>query len=87
MTPAHPKSKIVCECFKVTEDQLVKAIRARKLKTLKDVAHCTSAGEGCNVCHPLIKEYLERERRQTSTYLPPPHRPVARTDTVPALSL
>lgn len=86
MTPSHPKPKIVCECFKVTEAQLLKAVRARKLRTLKDVARHTSAGEGCNVCHPLIKEYLEREHRKDAT-CPPPHRPVARTDSAPALSL
>lgn len=61
MTPP-PKSKVVCECLKVTESQLLKAIETRKVRNLKDIICYTSAGEGCTACHPLLAEYLERRR-------------------------
>lgn len=65
MTPP-PKSKIVCECLKVTEAQLLKAINTRKVQNLKDIACYTSAGEGCTACHPLLADYLQRLRAQAA---------------------
>ena len=61
-----PKSKIVCECLKVTEAEILKAIRTREIRGVRDITHYTSAGEGCNACHPLLKEYLERERLKSA---------------------
>ena len=61
---APHKPKIVCECLKVTEAEILKAIRTRAIKTVGDIIDFTSAGEGCNACHPLLREYLERERQK-----------------------
>ncbi|MBI5631369.1 MAG: (2Fe-2S)-binding protein [Elusimicrobia bacterium] len=55
------KSKIVCACLNVNEAQILEAIHARRIKTVKDIIAYTSAGEGCTACHPILKEYLERE--------------------------
>lgn len=63
MVPPH-KSKIVCECLKVTEADILKAVRGREIRTVADIIEYTSAGEGCNACHPLLKDYLERQRRK-----------------------
>ena len=52
------RKKIVCECLHVTEDDVMEAIRSRKLKTVQDVTHYTEAGGGCTSCHPAIKQYL-----------------------------
>ena len=84
MTPAHHKPKIVCECLKVTETELVKAIRTHKINEIQDIIDYTSAGDGCTACHPLLREYLERERRKGATC--PPPCPTALTDSSPSLS-
>lgn len=76
MTPPH-KPKFVCECLKVTEAQLVKAIRDRGLSTLREVTACTSAGEGCNSCHPAIRAYLSRENRKPQQRPAVPAQPYA----------
>lgn len=63
MTPRKPPSKVVCECLGVTESQIVAAVRAHGLCTVKQVGACTEAGSGCTACHPAIREYLAREAR------------------------
>ncbi len=72
MTPAHKKPKIVCPCLGVTEEEILEAFRTRHIKTLKDIAEYTQAGEGCTACHEQLLEYLDRP--STSR---PPHRPSA----------
>ena len=84
MTPP-PKPRYACDCLKITEGQVVKAIRDQGLTTLREVTACTEAGAGCNSCHPLIREYLERERARAATS--PRPRPAVRTDSSRALSL
>lgn len=84
MTPAHRKPKIVCECLQITEADILKAIQTRRIRSVKDITECTSAGEGCTACHPLLREYLERERARGGPTSPPP--PSARKDSSPTLS-
>ena len=61
MGPPPHKPKIVCECLKVTEHALLKAIQAKRLESVKDIINYTQAGDGCTACHPLLKEYLARK--------------------------
>jgi NAD(P)H-nitrite reductase large subunit len=63
MGPPKSKSRVVCDCLGITEAELVGAIRAEGLRTVKQVAACTDAGGGCTACHPAIREYLAREAR------------------------
>ena len=53
-----------------TEAEILKAIRTREIGTVGDIIDYTSAGEGCNACHPLLKEYLERERQRAGKPAP-----------------
>ena len=55
------RSKLVCECLEVTEAEIVSAIRARGLTTVRQVTACTGAGGGCNSFHPAIRAHLARE--------------------------
>jgi NifU-like protein len=52
------KKKVVCACLHVTEDEVLEAIRVRKLGTVQDVTRYTEAGGGCTACHPVIRQYL-----------------------------
>lgn len=63
IAPSKKNAKVVCDCLGVTEAKLVVAIRTGGLCTVKQVTACTDAGGGCTVCHPVIREYLEREAR------------------------
>ena len=52
----------MCQCLQVTEAELLEAIRTGRASSLKDLICMTQAGDGCTYCHPLLKEYLEKER-------------------------
>ena len=67
MPPGHQKSKIVCPCLQVAEGELVRAIRGCRIQSLEDIIEYTSAGDGCTACHPLLQDYLERERSKGLT--------------------
>lgn len=51
----------MCECLKVTEGQVVDAIRAGRACSLREIATCTEAGSGCNACHSDLRRLLQRE--------------------------
>jgi NifU-like protein len=60
--PARPKShesRLVCKCFAVTEEQIVKAIRENGLTSVEEVTDYTKAGGGCGDCHEDIAGILE----------------------------
>lgn len=55
------EEKIVCECFGVTEKEIERAIRENRLTTVEEVTNYTKAGGGCENCHPIIQEIIDRE--------------------------
>jgi NifU-like protein len=52
-------SEIVCECFGVTESEIVDAINHNNLTTLEQVTDYTKAGGGCGTCHERIEAILQ----------------------------
>ena len=54
------KKHIVCECFGVTDDEIMRVVRENGLKTIEDVTNFTKAGGGCRSCHDTIKELIDR---------------------------
>ena len=65
------RDRIVCECLKVSERQVLSCIRDGKACSLRQIAACTGAGGGCTACHPHLERLLERESPPT-TYFPSP---------------
>ncbi|WP_028079199.1 nitrate reductase [Solimonas soli] len=49
---------LVCSCFRVGRNTIVKAIREKDLKTPKDVTACLKAGGNCGSCVPEIRGLL-----------------------------
>ncbi|MDX6770574.1 MAG: (2Fe-2S)-binding protein [Elusimicrobiota bacterium] len=66
MGPRKNHAKIVCECLGITEGEVVAAIRAEGLTTVKQVTACTDAGGGCTSCHPAIRALLERRAKEVA---------------------
>ena len=54
------EEKIVCHCFNVSEETIIKAIRSNHLKTVEDVTHFTKAGGACGRCKGEIQEILDK---------------------------
>ena len=64
--------EVVCNCFGVTDREIVKAIRENNLKTVEQVTYYTKAGGGCAKCHPKIETIIESVRKDMGKEAPPP---------------
>ena len=78
--PAMPRTqeegKLVCKCFNVTDQTIIRAIRENHLKTVDDVTAFTKAGGGCGECRDEIAEILEAElKREEETIEQPAKKP------------
>lgn len=78
--PAMPRTqeegKLVCKCFNVTDQTIIRAIRENHLKTVDDVTAFTKAGGGCGECRDEIAEILEAElKREGETIEQPAKKP------------
>lgn len=52
--------KIVCHCFNVSEEAIIKAIRTNHLTTVEEVTFYTKAGGACGKCKGEIQKILEK---------------------------
>ncbi len=50
---------MVCECFEVTDLEIIDAVKAHSLKTTEDVTNYLKAGGGCGSCLEKINELIE----------------------------
>jgi NifU-like protein len=63
--------EVVCNCFGVTDREIIKAIRENDLKAVEQVTYYTKAGGGCGQCHPKIEALIERVRKEMEKEAPP----------------
>lgn len=52
--------KIVCHCFNVSEEAIIKAIRTNHLTTVEEVTFYTKAGGACGKCKGEIQKILDK---------------------------
>lgn len=52
------KGQVVCECFGVTDNEIVRVIKENRLRTVEEVTNFTKAGGGCGRCHPQIEKLI-----------------------------
>ncbi|MBF0497945.1 MAG: NifU family protein, partial [Deltaproteobacteria bacterium] len=52
------EGNIVCECFGVTDKEIIRVIKENKLTTREEVTNFTKAGGGCESCHQKIEDIL-----------------------------
>lgn len=65
------EGKLVCKCFGVTDEQILRAIRENNLKTVEDITHFTKAGGGCGDCLEEIRHILDAELGKEPVCLTP----------------
>lgn len=56
--PHTHEGRLVCKCFGVFEDQIIKAVEENNLTTAEEVTNYTKAGGGCGDCIDDIKEII-----------------------------
>jgi NifU-like protein len=51
--------QMVCECFDVTDLEIIDAVKKNSLETTEDVTHYLKAGGGCGKCLERIEDLIE----------------------------
>jgi NifU-like protein len=54
------EGEIICECFGVTDLDIIRVVEQNNLTTLEEVTDFTKAGGGCGNCHEKIEALLYR---------------------------
>lgn len=71
------EEKIVCHCFNVSEEAIIKAIRTNHLTTVEDVTHFTKAGGACGRCKGEIQKILDKVNAACELPSPAAQKPFA----------
>lgn len=61
--PVHQPGRLVCACLQITERQLLDALSATPIRSLRDLRRTLGAGDGCTACHPVLRRYLDGDRQ------------------------
>lgn len=52
------QGEVVCECFGVTDLEIIRAIRENALTSMEEITNFTKAGGGCGKCEGKLRELL-----------------------------
>jgi NifU-like protein len=52
------EGKIVCECFGVTDLEIIRAVKESNLRTVEEITNFTKAGGGCGKCEDKLQDIL-----------------------------
>ncbi len=53
------EGEIVCECFGVTDLEIIRAIKESNLRSVEEITNFTKAGGGCGKCEDKIRNILK----------------------------
>jgi NifU-like protein len=54
------EGEVVCECFGVTDLEIIRAIRESNLRSVEEITNFTKAGGGCGKCEDRLREILHQ---------------------------
>ena len=54
------EGEIVCECFGVTDLEIIRAINESNLRSVEEITNFTKAGGGCGKCEDRLREILQQ---------------------------
>lgn len=53
------QGEVVCECFGVTDMEIIRAIKESGLRSVEEITNFTKAGGGCGKCEDKLREILQ----------------------------
>ncbi len=53
------EGEVVCECFGVTDFEVIRAINESNLRSVEEITNFTKAGGGCGKCEDKLREILQ----------------------------
>ena len=64
------QGEIVCECFGVTDLEIIRAINESSLRSVEEITNFTKAGGGCGKCEDKLREILHNTVSGKTTAVP-----------------
>lgn len=61
------QGNVVCECFGVTDLEIIRAVRESNLRSVEDITNFTKAGGGCGKCEDRLREILQQTVQAMAT--------------------
>lgn len=52
------EGEVVCECFGVTDFEVIRAVKESNLKSVEEITNFTKAGGGCGKCEDKLRDLL-----------------------------
>jgi NifU-like protein len=59
LTLPMAQGEVVCECFGVTDMEVIRAIKESNLRSVEEITNFTKAGGGCGKCEDKLREILQ----------------------------
>jgi NifU-like protein len=53
------EGEVVCECFGVTDLEIIRAIKESSLRSVEEITNFTKAGGGCGKCEEKLRQILQ----------------------------
>lgn len=53
------EGEVVCECFGVTDLEIIRAIKESSLRSIEEITNFTKAGGGCGKCEDKLRKILQ----------------------------
>jgi NifU-like protein len=53
------EGEVVCECFGVTDLEIIRAIKESNLRSVEEITNFTKAGGGCGKCEDKLRQILQ----------------------------
>ncbi len=69
------EGEVVCECFGVTDLEIIRAINESSLRSVEEITNFTKAGGGCGKCEEKLREILQQTVLGKVELLKPIERP------------
>jgi len=64
------EGKVVCRCFGVTEEEIIRVVRENRLKSVEEVTNFCKAGGACGKCHADIEAIIAKVRGKSAIVAP-----------------
>ena len=64
------QGEVVCECFGVTDMEIIRAIKESSLRSVEEITNFTKAGGGCGKCEDKLREILHNTVSGKTTAVP-----------------
>jgi len=75
LTLPMAEGEIVCECFGVTDLEIIRAINESNLRSVEEITNFTKAGGGCGKCEDKLREILQQTVEGKLEWIKPMEKP------------